>query len=133
MNILRFSDLCAQGLVRGKRVFIRADLNVPQDDAGNITEDTRIRASTKRDVTERFLRSIDDELQLRRNNPALRAAAGDSLARVFLELARHRLPGSIFDFLLQEALAACGPEAAAAEIRRFFRAEEVFAPSAVRI
>ena len=31
--------------VRGKRVFIRADLNVPQDDAGNITEDTRIRAS----------------------------------------------------------------------------------------
>ena len=31
--------------VRNKRVFIRADLNVPQDDAGNITDDTRIRAS----------------------------------------------------------------------------------------
>jgi phosphoglycerate kinase len=31
--------------VAGKRVFIRADLNVPQDEAGNITEDTRIRAS----------------------------------------------------------------------------------------
>ena len=31
--------------VRGKRVFIRADLNVPQDDAGRITDDTRIRAS----------------------------------------------------------------------------------------
>ena len=45
MNILRFSDLCAQGLVSGKRVFIRADLNVPQDDAGHITEDTRVRAS----------------------------------------------------------------------------------------
>ena len=29
----------------GKRVFIRADLNVPQDDNGNITDDTRIRAS----------------------------------------------------------------------------------------
>ena len=29
----------------GQRVFIRADLNVPQDAAGNITEDTRIRAS----------------------------------------------------------------------------------------
>ena len=29
----------------GKRVFIRADLNVPQDDAGGITDDTRIRAS----------------------------------------------------------------------------------------
>ena len=31
--------------VRGKRVFIRSDLNVPQDDAGAITDDTRIRAS----------------------------------------------------------------------------------------
>jgi len=45
MNFIRFSDLCASGQVAGKRVFIRADLNVPQDDAGNITEDTRIRAS----------------------------------------------------------------------------------------
>jgi phosphoglycerate kinase len=45
MNVLRFSDLCAQGKVAGQRVFIRADLNVPQDDAGHITEDTRIRAS----------------------------------------------------------------------------------------
>ena len=45
MHILRFSDLCAQGQARGQRVFIRADLNVPQDDAGRITEDTRIRAS----------------------------------------------------------------------------------------
>jgi phosphoglycerate kinase len=45
MKVIRFSDLCAQGQVTGKRVFIRADLNVPQDDAGNITEDTRVRAS----------------------------------------------------------------------------------------
>ena len=45
MNFIRFSDLCAQGKVSGQRVFIRADLNVPQDDAGRITEDTRIRAS----------------------------------------------------------------------------------------
>ena len=45
MNILRFSDLCAQGRVAGQRVFIRADLNVPQDEQGRITEDTRIRAS----------------------------------------------------------------------------------------
>ncbi|MBC7599608.1 MAG: phosphoglycerate kinase [Polaromonas sp.] len=45
MNFIRFSDLCNQGLVKGRRVFIRADLNVPQDDAGLITEDTRIRAS----------------------------------------------------------------------------------------
>jgi phosphoglycerate kinase len=45
MNVLRFSDLCAQGKAAGRRIFIRADLNVPQDDAGRITEDTRIRAS----------------------------------------------------------------------------------------
>lgn len=45
MNVLRFSDLVAQGKAAGQRVFIRADLNVPQDDAGNITEDTRVRAS----------------------------------------------------------------------------------------
>jgi phosphoglycerate kinase len=41
MRFKRFADLD----VRGKRVFIRADLNVPQDDAGRITDDTRIRAS----------------------------------------------------------------------------------------
>jgi phosphoglycerate kinase len=41
MNVKKLSDVD----VKGKRVFIRADLNVPQDDAGNITEDTRIRAS----------------------------------------------------------------------------------------
>ena len=44
MHILRFSDLCANGQARGQRVFIRADLNVPQDATGRITEDTRIRA-----------------------------------------------------------------------------------------
>jgi phosphoglycerate kinase len=41
MNVLKMTDLD----LRGKRVFIRADLNVPQDDAGNVTDDTRIRAS----------------------------------------------------------------------------------------
>jgi len=45
MQVLRFADLIAQGRVAGQRVFIRADLNVPQDAAGKITEDTRIRAS----------------------------------------------------------------------------------------
>ena len=45
MNFLRFQTLCEQGKARGQRVFIRADLNVPQDDSGAITEDTRIRAS----------------------------------------------------------------------------------------
>jgi len=41
LKFLRLTDLP----LAGKRVFIRADLNVPQDDAGNITEDTRIRAT----------------------------------------------------------------------------------------
>jgi phosphoglycerate kinase len=41
MKFKRLADL----ELRGKRVFIRADLNVPQDQAGNITDDTRIRAS----------------------------------------------------------------------------------------
>ena len=41
MNFRRLSDVD----VRGKRVFIRADLNVPQDADGRITDDTRIRAS----------------------------------------------------------------------------------------
>jgi len=45
MNVLRFEDIVARGQATGKRVFIRADLNVPLDDAGHITEDTRIRAS----------------------------------------------------------------------------------------
>ncbi|WP_291915125.1 phosphoglycerate kinase [Limnohabitans sp.] len=45
MNVIRFSDLCASGQAAGQRVFIRADLNVPQADDGSITEDTRIRAS----------------------------------------------------------------------------------------
>ena len=49
MNVLRLSELIAQGRIAGKRVFIRADLNVPQDPSpeggGRITDDTRIRAS----------------------------------------------------------------------------------------
>ena len=45
MKVLRFSDVVTSGFAAGRRVFIRADLNVPQDDSGAITEDTRIRAS----------------------------------------------------------------------------------------
>jgi phosphoglycerate kinase len=41
MKFLRMTDLP----LAGKRVLIRADLNVPQDDTGAITDDTRIRAS----------------------------------------------------------------------------------------
>ena len=49
MKVLRFADVVSKGLAAGKRVFIRADLNVPQHHSaaggGRITEDTRIRAS----------------------------------------------------------------------------------------
>ena len=45
MDILRFTDLVAEGRVAGRRVFIRSDLNVPLDASGNISEDTRVRAS----------------------------------------------------------------------------------------
>ncbi len=45
MNVLRFTDLVAAGQATGRRVFIRADLNVPLDPQGRITEDTRVRAS----------------------------------------------------------------------------------------
>ncbi len=41
MAFIRFSDTS----LAGQRVFVRADLNVPQDDQGRITDDTRIRAS----------------------------------------------------------------------------------------
>jgi phosphoglycerate kinase len=45
MKVQTLQALAASGQLAGQRVFIRSDLNVPQDDAGNITEDTRIRAS----------------------------------------------------------------------------------------
>ena len=41
MDFLRLSDVDVQG----QRVFIRADLNVPRDGDGRISDDTRIRAS----------------------------------------------------------------------------------------
>ena len=74
---------------------------------GTQERDTLIKASTKRDVTSRFIKAIEEEQEQRRNNPALRNAAGESLPRTFLEVARHRLPGTTFDSLLQEALKAC--------------------------
>ena len=72
--------------------------------------DTLIKASTKRDVTRRFIRAIQDEQENRQNNPALKSAASESLPRTFLEVARHRLPGATFDSLLQEALTACAQQ-----------------------
>ena len=84
-----------------------------ENDANVVTpeNDTLIKASTKRDVTLRFIKSIEEEQEQRRNNPALRDAASESLPRTFLEVARHRLPGATFDSLLREALEACSGEA----------------------
>ncbi|PZU97504.1 MULTISPECIES: hypothetical protein [unclassified Cyanobium] len=89
-----------------------------------LEQETRIRATTKRDVTERFIRSIEEEQEQRRNNPALQGAAQESIARTFLELARHRLPGNTFESLMQEAIASCDgddgdshPEAAGEPLR----------------
>ncbi len=81
-------------------------------EAGNTVgdNDTFIKASTKRDVTLRFIRAIQDEQEHRSNNPALKRAASESLPRTFLEVARHRLPGATFDSLLREALEACSQE-----------------------
>jgi phosphoglycerate kinase len=45
LNIKLLSHLIAHNQIQSKRVFIRADLNVPQDQFGQITEDTRIKAS----------------------------------------------------------------------------------------
>ncbi|MGP1614194.1 MAG: phosphoglycerate kinase [Pollutimonas bauzanensis] len=44
INVKTLSSLAKSGALAGKRVFIRSDLNVPLKD-GEITEDTRIRAS----------------------------------------------------------------------------------------
>ena len=78
-----------------------------EPNSGNPENDTLIKASTKRDVTLRFIKSIEEEQDHRKNNPALKDAASESLPRTFLEVARHRLPGATFDSLLREALEAC--------------------------
>ncbi len=86
--------------------------------------DTLIKASTKRDVTLRFIKSIEEEQEHRKNNPALRDAASESLPRTFLEVARHRLPGATFDSLLREALEACSVEDQVEEVSVRERSKE---------
>ena len=90
--------------------------------------DTLIKATTKRDVTRRFIRAIEDEQEQRRNNPALRSAAAESLPRTFLEVARHRLPGTTFDSLLQEALTACEKNQAALAAEEQAKQEDKVVP-----
>ncbi len=84
-NFIRMTDLD----LKGKRVFIRADLNVPTDDNGEITDETRITASLEAMrlalaagaavmVTSHFGRPKEGNLQ-----PA------DSLAKVAERLSVH--------------------------------------------
>tara|TARA_Y100001968_G_C19249455_1_gene663609 strand:- start:89 stop:715 length:627 start_codon:yes stop_codon:yes gene_type:complete len=94
-------------------------INDLQQDQGNGNtfrdNDTLIKATTKHEVTQRFISAIQEEQDHRRNNPALKDAASESLPLTFLEVARHRLPGATFDSLLREALEACSQDEKAKE------------------
>ena len=45
MQVQTLESLAKQGALAGKRVLIRSDLNAPRDEAGNITDETRLIAS----------------------------------------------------------------------------------------
>ena len=84
--------------------------DLQQESINGLNNDTLIKATTKYEVTRRFISAIEDEQDHRRNNPALKDAASESLPLTFLEVARHRLPGATFDSLLREALEACAED-----------------------
>jgi phosphoglycerate kinase len=82
MTLKRLSDID----VRGKRVFIRADLNVPQDDNGAITDDTRIRASVPA-IRDALARGAAVMVTSHLGRPAEgQWSAGDSLAPIAARL-----------------------------------------------
>ena len=45
MHVLTLEKLAKDGLLAGKRVLIRSDLNAPHDENGRITNETRLVAS----------------------------------------------------------------------------------------
>ena len=103
---------------------------------GQNDNDTLIKASTKHEVTLRFIRAIQDEQEHRKNNPALKDAASESLPLTFLEVARHRLPGATFDSLLREALEACskeGKEPEKAIIEQTSNSQQIQPPKVISI
>src|SRR5262245_63208732 len=59
--------------LRGKRVFIRADLNVPQDESGRITDDTRIRRSEEHTSELQSLRHLVCRLLLEKKKKKKKA------------------------------------------------------------
>jgi phosphoglycerate kinase len=82
MTIKRLSDID----VHDKRVFIRADLNVPQDDNGTITDDTRIRASVPA-IRDALARGAAVMVTSHLGRPAEgQWSAGDSLAPIAARL-----------------------------------------------
>tara|TARA_Y100001968_G_scaffold226119_1_gene208907 strand:- start:1100 stop:1723 length:624 start_codon:yes stop_codon:yes gene_type:complete len=93
-------------------VSLERRINDLQQESNNALKDndTLIKATTKHEVTQRFISAIEDEQDHRKNNPALKDAASESLPLTFLEVARHRLPGATFDSLLREALEACAQD-----------------------
>ena len=106
-DLPKLSDGQLANLAReASEVFTSLEQRIAQLEADLDTtpRDAVIRACTKRDVTARFMKAIEEEQNNRRNNPQLMAAAGESLSRTFMEVARHRLPGGTFESLLQEAL-----------------------------
>src|SRR5512134_1583763 len=85
MNVLRLADID----VRNKKVFIRADLNVPLDDAGRITDDTRIRASVP-GIRDALARGAAVMVTSHLGRPAEGAfSAADSLAPVAARLSER--------------------------------------------
>ncbi|KKZ12470.1 MAG: hypothetical protein TE42_04550 [Candidatus Synechococcus spongiarum SP3] len=106
-DLPKLSDGQLANLAReASEVFTSLEQRIAQleADLDTMPRDAVIRACTKRDVTARFMKAIEEEQDGRRNNPQLIAAAGESLSRTFMEVARHRLPGGTFESLLQEAL-----------------------------
>ena len=105
------------------------DLQQDQNNSGFRDNDTLIKASTKHEVTQRFITAIQEEQEHRRNNPALKDAASESLPLTFLEVARHRLPGATFDSLLREASEACAQDEKQKEIDEKNEKNEKTSPS----
>ena len=84
-DVPRLDDLALEG----KRVLVRVDFNVPQDDGGNITDDTRIRAAleTIREILRRQGRPVLMTHLGRPDGKVVEALRLDPIARRLEELA----------------------------------------------
>ena len=114
--------------VAGKRVFIRADLNVPQDDQGNITEDTRIRASVPaiRDaldagaavmVTSHLGRPTEGRFKPEDSLAPVATRLGELLGRD-VPLIANWVDGEAWQRTLRRAMSCCSRTAASTRARK---------------